>query len=175
MSTLFGTDAWRRAADLQGSDRKTFLHDLFRDQLRQHGSRYVRSFEIHAGGSNGYHLFFGTTHPRGLEKIKEAMWSLDPVAGQNFSDSTISDQLVLFEPTVDTRPLRAALRAHFGTRVFTIDEAEEFTLLQTAFVPSSHLRRRTLLPAEKEMHLEVIGGRSRPGSYPSGSRPRFLR
>jgi len=175
MSTLFGTDAWRLAAELQGNDRKTFLHDLFRDQLLAHGSRFVRSFEIHAGGSNGYHLFFGTTHPRGLEKMKEAMWSLDPIAGQSFSDSTVSDQLVLLEPGVDTRPLLNALRAHFGTRVFTVEEAEEFTLLETPFVPSSHLRRRTLQPAEREMQVMVVSARVRAGSYPPGTRLRFLR
>jgi three-Cys-motif partner protein len=53
MTALFGTDEWRRAADLHGDDRKMFLHHLFRDQLLAHGCRFVRSFEIGCGSSRG--------------------------------------------------------------------------------------------------------------------------
>jgi hypothetical protein len=132
-------------------------------------------FEIHAGTGNGYHLFFGTTHPLGLAKMKEAMWSLDPIAGQRFSDSTVSDQMVLFESQVDTRPLLRLLRERFGTSVFNIEQAEEFTLLATPYVSSSHLRNRTLRPAEAEDLIEVITKRKRAGTYPPGTRLRFLR
>jgi len=175
MATLFGTDAWRHAVHLHGDQRKAFLHDLFRDQLHAHGCGFVRSFEIRSGPNSGYHLFFGTSHPLGLEKMKEAMWSLDPVAGQSFSDSTNSDQLVLFQPEVDTGPLLQALRMRFGTAPFTIDDAAQFTLLDTPYVPSSHLRRKTLVPAENEGRIEVLGGRTRAGTYPPGTRIRFLR
>jgi three-Cys-motif partner protein len=173
MTSLFGSDAWKTAVRLSGAERRTFLHDLFRDQLVTHGSRYVRSFEIHAGSSHGYHLFFGTNNPLGLEKMKEAMWSLDRLTGQRFSDSTNGAQLVLFQPEVETEPLLAALRARFGTDVFTIDRAEEFTLVETAYMPT-HLRTRTLVPAEKQGKIAVVGGRTRAGSFPSGTTLRFL-
>ena len=172
MNTLFGSDRWHGARDVHGAERKTFLHDLFRVQLLAHGSRYVRSFEIRAGGSGGYHLFFGTSHLLGLEKMKEAMWSLDRLAGQSYSDSTDSGQLVLFGTEPDTTPLLNDLVAHFGRRPFAVEEAEHFTLVATAFA-KGHLRRRTLAPAEKAGHLEVLTARKQAGSFPTGTRMRF--
>jgi hypothetical protein len=135
-----------------------FLHDLFRDQLRDVcGLHYVRSFEIVTGGTNsGYHLFFGTKHIKGLEKMKEAMWSVDPQGGQRFQDSTDPGQLILLEEAdLDTLPLRHALRRKFGTEPFTVEQAEEFTLEETAYLPT-HLRTRTLKPAEQAGELEPV-------------------
>jgi three-Cys-motif partner protein len=173
MTSLFGTANWRAAIDLEGDERRQYLHDLFRDELRANGSQYVRSFEIQAGGGNGYTLFFGTNHELGLERMKEAMWTADPVAGQKFSDSTESNQLVLFQSEVDTGPLLHALREQFGEKPFTIGQAERFTLLSTPYVPS-HLRRRTLAPEEDGGGIEVLSPRKRKGTFPAGTRLRFL-
>lgn len=173
MTALFGTDAWRDAIGLEGEERRRYLHDLFRDQLRSSGSKYVRSFEIQAGSGNGYTLFFGTNHELGLERMKEAMWKADPVSGQTFSDSTDGDQMVLFQSEVDTGPLLAALRRRFGSRTFAIEEAERFTLLETSFVPS-HLRRRTFSPEEEAGRLEALTPRARAGTYPAGTKLKFL-
>ncbi len=173
MTSLFGTDDWRQAIDLEGEARRRFLHDLFRDQLRNNGSRYVRSFEIEAGSGNGYTLFFGTNHELGLERMKEAMWAADPISGQRFSDSTDSDQMVLFQSEVDTKPLLAALRLRFGERPFSIEDAERFALLSTPFIPSQ-VRRRTFAPEEREGRLVVLTPRPRRGTYPPGTRLRFV-
>jgi hypothetical protein len=81
--------------------------------------------------------------------------------------------LILFEPTVDTEPLLRALRAHFGTRTFSIEEAEQFTVLETAFA-ASHVRRRTLAQAEKDGLLEAVTPRKQARTYPKGTRLRFL-
>jgi len=130
MTSLFGTDEWQRARCLEGEARRRFLHDLFRDQLHERaGVQHVRSFEVAAGGNRGYHLFFGTNHPLGLDRMKSAMWKADPVSGSGFQDSTDSDQPVLFQLEVDTAPLLDALRRHFGGRPFTIEDAERFTLV----------------------------------------------
>jgi hypothetical protein len=149
-----------------------FLHDLFRDQLHDVcGLEHVRSFEIVTRGTNsGYHLFFGTNHVKGLEKMKESMWSVDPQGGQRFQDSTEPSQLVLLdEAALDTQPLRQALRRQFGTAPFRVEEAEEFTLKHTAYLPS-HLRRRTFKPAEEAGEIEVVDPAPdrRAGTYPRG-------
>jgi three-Cys-motif partner protein len=174
MTSLFGTDTWKEAGKLSGQRREIFLHDLFRDQLRSNGSRFVRSFEIQSDASHGYDLFFGTNNLLGLRRMKEAMWSLDPITGQRFADSTATGQLVLFQDRVDVDPLRAALREQFDTRPFTIEEAERFTLLDTAYVPS-HLRGPILIPAEAEERLKVLSRRKRIRTYPSGTRMQFVR
>jgi three-Cys-motif partner protein len=172
MTSLFGTDRWKESAYLSSDRRRIFLHDLFRDQLRANGSRFVRSFEIQSDASHGYDLFFGTNHELGLLRMKEAMWSLDPITGQRFADSTATDQLVLFQDTVDVSPLETALRDRFGTRIFTIENAEHFTLLETAYTPS-HLRKPILIPAESEGRLDVLSPRKRVRTYPAGTRMRF--
>jgi len=173
MTSLFGTDRWKEAADLGGDTRRTFLHDLFREQLCSNGSRFVRSFEIQSDTAHGYDLFFGTNNELGLRRMKEAMWSLDPIAGQRYADSTKTDQLVLFQDAVDVDPLRTALRDHFGIRPFTIEEAERFTSVDTAYIPS-HLRKPILIPAEAENRLKVLSPRKRARSYPPRTRMRFL-
>ena len=174
MTALFGSDdAWRKVSEIGAErSRMDFLHDLFRDQLQQVcGLRYVRSFEILTGGSNsGYHLFFGTNHVKGLEKMKESMWSVDPHGGQRFQDSTDSGQLVLLEEaSLDTQPLRQALRRHFGTDPFTVEDAELFALEDTAYLPS-HLRTRTFKPAEEAGDLKPVDPAPdrRRWTYPKG-------
>ena len=172
LDALFGTPRWRHAMRLDWEDRLAFLHDLFRDQLRNSGCTYVRSFEIRSGAARGYHLFFGTTNLKGLEKMKEAMWSLDPLTGQQFGDSTNRDQLILFEAVPDTTPLLNALTGHFGDHEFSIDEAERFTLTDTPFA-IGHLRTRTLAPSERRGELEATTTRRKARTYPPGTRMRF--
>src|SRR5207245_970338 len=99
---------------------------------------------------------------------------LDPITGQHFADSTTTGQLVLFDAAVDVRPLRTALRDRFGTRPFTIEEAERFTLLDTAYVPS-HLRKPILIPAETEGQLKVPTERGVQGTLGPALRARPLR
>lgn len=173
MDALFGTDRWREAIPLRGEERKRFLHDLFRDQLAAEGAdRLVRSFEIPTAEGTGYHLFFTTGHEKGLEVIKDAMWAVDPIEGQCYRDSTDADQLVLLGSEVDTTPLLTGLRTHFGVREFTIEEAMSYTIRDSAF-SSSHLKKMTLVPAEKAGQLEVLTARVRVRTYPDGTRMRF--
>ena len=44
---LFGDRRWRGGYELVGPSRRTFLHDLYREQLHTAaGATYVRSFEM---------------------------------------------------------------------------------------------------------------------------------
>lgn len=175
LTSLFGGEEWREAIDMHGQERLQFLHSLFKRQLHE-ASRleYVRSFQIvgqHA--ARGYHLFFGTNHKRGLHRMKDAMWSVDPARGECFQDSTDPNALVLFQPEVDTAPLRDALIEHFGTNVFRIEDALDFALVDTPYRPE-HVKTKTLEPLEKKGQLEVVerGGAGKRG-YPDGTRLRF--
>jgi hypothetical protein len=70
---------------------------------------WVRSFEITPAaeaGCNTYYLFFGTGSRMGLRRMKDAMWKVDPEAGQAFRDSTLADHPVLFEHAPDLDRLR---------------------------------------------------------------------
>src|ERR1019366_2772731 len=172
LTALFGSERWREALRYEGDARVRFLHELFQEQLGFGSSeRLVRSFEIPTAEGNGYRLYFTTGNEKGLEKMKEAMWRADPLGGERYRDTT--DGLVLFEPEPDTRPLLRALRAHFGDRPFSIEEAERFTLLHTAYLPRAHLKLRTLAPAERNGHLEALSPRQRRVTYPARTQLRF--
>lgn len=172
LTSLFGTTRWQEAIPLRGKRRLQFLHDLFRDQLKDDcGLRFVRSFEILSNKRNsGYHLFFGTNHVLGLERMKEIMWAVDRVGGRRFKDATRAGQQVLFEPDEpDVTVLERALREHFGTRIFTIDEAEDFTLVQTPYL-KKHLKKPILKRLELDGRLDIVSARvgRRKGTYADG-------
>jgi three-Cys-motif partner protein len=174
MDQLFGTPDWRDAIPLQGAERKRLLHDLFRDQLASEtGDRLVRSFEIGTASGTGYHLFFTTGHEKGMEAMKDAMWTVDREEGRRFRDSTNQDQLVVFEHVVDTGPLLASLQRHFGGREFSIEDAISHTIRDTAY-KSSHLKTMTLKPAEQAGEIAVPTKRSRSCTYPPGTRLRCV-
>lgn len=61
----------------------------------------------------------------------------------------------------------------FGRSWFTIEQAEEFTLLETPFRDNAHLKP-TLRAAEADETLEVRRPpRKRAGSFTPGTRMRF--
>jgi three-Cys-motif partner protein len=178
LTTLFGTDGWKAARDVSGDDRLQLLHDLFQTQLKNEcGLDYVRSFEIvTARGNSGYHLFFVTKHELGLARMKEAMWKIDPEEGQRYADSTSQGQTTLFQREPDTRRLGRALEDHFRDAIFSIDDAERYTLIETPYLPS-HVKIRTLKPLEAAGKLRVEQaktGRKR-GTFPPGTMMRFVR
>jgi three-Cys-motif partner protein len=177
LTTLFGSDEWKAARYLRGEARLQLLHNLFQTQLKRVcGLDYVRSFEIVTAHRNsGYHLFFGTKHELGLQKMKEAMWRIDPAAGQQFADSTSGDQTTLFQPEPNTTQLRSALRGHFGDGAFSIDDAERYALIETPYLPS-HVKIRTLKPLEMAGQIEIVRAKDgrRRGTYPPGTTMRFV-
>lgn len=173
LNSLFGSERWREAADLSGRERREFLLHLFEEQLcSQGGVEYVRSFELRTKDGNDYRLVFATQHPRGLELMKDAMWSVDPVEGTRYiAKRTDDDQEVLFSPEGDTGPLLAHLREKFGHGWFTIEEAQETTLFETPY-RKSHLKRKTLAPAEGvAIEVDRSGGQKQ---FADGVRIRFL-
>lgn len=176
MDALFGGNEWQQAIPFTGKKRLDFLHDLFERKLRECGLGYVRSFQIvSSSGAHGYHLFFGTTHLRGMERMKDAMWNLDPIAGTRFRDSTDIGKQVLFDPDPDYHALTQLLVDHYGSRVFTIDDALDFTTAKTPF-RKQHVKRGVLADMERDGHLEAVnpaaGRKAR--TYPDGTQLRFI-
>jgi hypothetical protein len=134
------------------------------------GSEITPAAEV---GGNTYYLFFGTSSQLGLRRMKDAMWKVDPASGEAFRDSTLADHPVLFEREPDLTRLYDMLRETFGSKSFTIEQAEEFTLLETAFRDNGHLKP-TLRAAEADEALEVQRpAGKRAGSFTAGTRMRF--
>jgi len=179
MNSVFGDAAWREAFT-EGVDfetRQRMLLDRFMDELRRRVP-YVRAFEItptHERGANTYYLVLGTANAdQGLRKVKDAMWTVDPVGGVSFRDSTLADHPVLFEEHPDYGELERLLRERFNGNWFTIEDAQRFTLLETPFRDNAHLKTPTLKPAEERGGLEVARpAGKRAGSFTSGTKMRF--
>ena len=164
---LFGSPDWRKAEGLSGHSRKTLIHDLYRNQLHlAAGARYVRSFEmLNDRGASDYFLFFATQNILGLQKMKEAMWRVDPAGGVRFSDATDFDQHVLFEPKPDTHLLRRMIEDRFSGHRATVREVEVFVVEKTAFHAGHY--RHVLRGIEAAGHLRLLNpppGR-RKGTY----------
>ena len=176
LSALFDSDDWREAIPLEGGERSAFLLELFERQLQSQGQvEHVRSFQLRTRDRNAYRLVFATGHERGLDIIKQAMWSVDPVAGTRYVARTEIGQEVLFQSSVDTEPLINALRAAFGSEWFTVKEASRVTLLRTPFLHGSHLKRLTLVPIERSGLIEVERpAGKRAGTFTDDVRLRFL-
>lgn len=175
LTGLFGSDDWAGAIPLHGSERSEFLVDLFEKQLLARGHvEHVISFQIRTTDRQDYRLVFATGHERGLELMKEAMWRVDPLAGTSYVAHTQTGQEVLFAPQVDTGPLLVELKNAFAGKWFTVSDAEAITLLRTPFVPGSHLKTKTLKPAEQAGLLEVVRppGR-RAGTFTADVKMRF--
>jgi three-Cys-motif partner protein len=168
---LFGCGEWQKALGLVGADRKRFLHDLYRDQLHSAGrARYVRSFEMrNQRGVVDYFLFFATNSLKGLEKMKEAMWRVDPAGGFTFSDATDTNQAVLFEPKPDRNLLRRFIERRFSGKRARREEVERFVVEHTPFLATHY--KRVLRQMEIDGRLSAIDPpkNRRFGTYPSAN------
>ena len=138
--SLFGGRNWRKACDLKGLPRKRFVHDYYRDQLHAvGGARFVRSFEMrNARGVVDYFLFFATKSSKGLAKMKEAMWKVDPEGGLSFSDATNPNQTTLFAKEPDRALLRRLITERFTAVRTAVGEIERFIIEETPFLASHY-------------------------------------
>ena len=177
---FFGTEVWRNGLQIAHSqERNRFLHGLYRQQLRNTaGARYVRSFEMRNQRNRvDYYLFHATNSLLGLKKMKEAMWKVDESGEFKFSDATDPNQSVVFVNEPRFELLKHQLLEHFGGRIATVGEIEEYVLAETAF-RETHYRRvlKSLERAEPPV-IEVVDpppGR-KCGTYPDRFKSMRLR
>jgi three-Cys-motif partner protein len=130
----FGGPAWRQVTELPAEAKKPFLVNTYRASLQAAGFRYVISFEMTDDTGSDLHLVFGTSNPRGLEKMKDAMWNVDPVRGVHYRDPRDPDQLTLdFTPAADLTPLQSALLTELRQGDRTLAQLQSHALLETIY------------------------------------------
>lgn len=135
----FGSREWQAVFQQPSSHKFTFLREQYRDTLRQAGFTHTLYFEMVDEGGRKLYLIFGTQHERGLEKMKDAMWKVDPSYGVRYRDPRDTQQQMLdleFEP--DTAPLRRILRDFISEAPngLTIPELKQYALLETVYRPT---------------------------------------
>jgi three-Cys-motif partner protein len=156
---LFGTTEWRTIIErsLSPKERERAFHDLYQRQLlTAGGTKYVRSFRMrNTHNQCEYYLFFGTPHLLGMDKMKQAMWKVDPFGGYDFSDDTNSDQLVLFGPEPDYALLQRMLLGHFRGTIASVQDIETFVIAETPF-HSGQYKTNALKALEKKGEIVPI-------------------
>lgn len=161
----FGTDEVLRIP-AQTGNRIDALLDLYRRQLKSQ-AKFVGRFDMHGNrDQKTYSLFFASNSPRGFEKMKEAMWSVDKAQGAKFSDADpmgrITFDLFGYEPLWDE------MVARFGGKRVNMNEVDRFVIEETDYLPT---HARALLKAHEDRgDIEVVpvaGYKRRKGTFPA--------
>lgn len=176
LNALYGCKDWKEGLDIEdGTDRKKFLLSLYRNQLKKAGARFVVHFELYEGNRLVYAIFFGTQSEKGCERMKQAIWKVDPFGNYTFH-GTNSPQLILDPGHPDVMPLRATLIEKFkGNDYVGIDEILTFVSTDETDFHSGHVKKLTLIPMERDGLIEVLpASRKKKLTYPRGTRIKFL-
>lgn len=136
----FGSRDWRTVGSLEDPQAKElFLVEEYQKTLDRAGLGLSAPFRLTDEGGHSFYLIFGTSHRRGLDRMKYSMWRTDPVTGIQFRDPRDPDQGVLDfgEPEPDISPLIRMLtnelrRSRDGQ---TVEELKDFALFCTGFRP----------------------------------------
>ena len=176
LDKLFGCPDWRigiQKTDPQ--DRRSFFYGLYKSQLKASGAKYVLHFDLYEDQRLKYALFFASNHPKGCDKMKQAMWKVAPFGDFSFRSAT-KDQLILGSEVIDFSPLKDDLFNEFGLNQWvTIEDIEQFMSSdKTDFHTEQY--RQVLRGMEDEGEIDVDkDSRSRRGTFPNGTRLMFVK
>lgn len=168
LTDLFGTDEYKDASLLEGTQRSQYIHDLYKRQLHEVCRfPYIQSFAMYDyRGKRVYDLFYCTREPIGLDRMKQAMWKIAPTGDFSFRDR-FAGQDVIFGDEVDTGPLRSNLLSHFAGEAVTIEAIVDHVIASTPFA-SNHVKRATLAEMQKQ-GLINSPNQQRKNTYPDGT------
>jgi three-Cys-motif partner protein len=133
----FGSQAWRAVGQIESNEgKKRFLVDEYRRTLTRAGFPMTLAFEMLDEDGQEIFLIFGTANRRGLERMKDAMWKVDPVYGLRFRDPRDPLQSSFAIDDVDLFPLMRSLREQLaGHAPRSVGTLREFALLETTYRP----------------------------------------
>ena len=151
-----------------------FFYSLYERQLKANGATQVVRFELYEGQQLVYAIFFGTKSLDGCDKMKQAIWKVDPFGDFKFRGSQLG-QYTLGPSFANFDVLQEELLLKFGSQQWhKIEDVEDFVKSDATNFHSLHLKRITLVPMEKDGKIDVRRPPDkRKGSFPSGTRIRF--
>jgi three-Cys-motif partner protein len=152
-------------------DRIRALRNLYQKQLEK-VAKFVRYFELRDRDDRVvYYLFFATNNALGHLKMKEAMWTVDPLGDFTFSDSTNPNQQVLFSNPSVVAQLVTDLASRFSGAVnLPVKEAETYVNDKTAYLRKHMGEALTTLESAGHVRVAPIksdGKKRRAGTYPN--------
>jgi len=167
LTELFGSDCWREELTAVGDLKKLSVQilDLYKRRLRTlPGVKFVWSFAMRGGkDAINYHLVFATKHPLGMEKMKEAMKSIDKSGSYSFSDAHVEQQILFRGDNADV--YAEALFREYEDKTISWEDAHVFALNETPFLnPKSML---AVLEQQGRLQVATYGNQPRKaGSFP---------
>jgi three-Cys-motif partner protein len=176
---LFGTEKWmdilKHIDNYTAEQRRFFLHSLYKEQLHQAGFKYVLSFEMkNERNATDYFLYYGTNHIKGLEKMKDAMWTVDKSGAYTFSDYEANRMQLRFvefdEP--DLNILADEIHRAFTGQTVLSSAVKDFVVTDTVFRRSVH-STAALKILEKQGVMQVKGRKGKSG-YPDNCQLIFI-
>lgn len=138
---VFGDDQrWRQVqSQPDGEAKRQHLLDCYRRALQTAGFRHLLDFELVDRRGEVLYLVFGTNHPRGVEKMKDTLWEVDPVQGVGFRDPRDEQHEALFDVN---EPILAPLARlllpvieRAGAAGLPVRELRDFALHETVYRP----------------------------------------
>jgi hypothetical protein len=100
------------------------------------GFAHILTFEMIDEAGHALFLIFGTNGPRGLEKMKDAIWKVDPIAGVSYRDPRDQDQTLLDLVAESDKPsLGRMLLAELGDRTLDVEALRQHALFETVYRP----------------------------------------
>ena len=91
----FASASWRQALSIGGDERMRFLVEEYQKTLRHAGASFAMPFALSNFNDYTLYLIFATGNRAGVEKMKDAMWNIDPVEGTSFKDPRDPNQMSL--------------------------------------------------------------------------------
>ena len=169
LTELFGGECWREKLTARNDMKKLSVQilDLYKERLRTlPGVKFIWSFGMRGKNDTlNYDLVFATKHPRGLEKMKEAMRRIDKTGNYSFSDAHVGQDSLF---TVDNEYLYAEkmLNAFCGETI-TLEDSYIFALNETPFLNSKAMLAK--LQKNGCLIMESMPGQTvRAGTFPEG-------
>lgn len=155
----FGSTSWRAVAQLPpGPQKKQFLVEQYREAIRRAGPSLSLPFEMLDEGGREFFLIFGTSHPLGFERMKEAMWKVDPVYGIRFRDPRDVSQTSLLIEEPDLAPLTKRLLDALADREkHSVESLRDLTLFETVYLPKHAMTVLRRLRDEEVLAQEPKG------------------
>lgn len=172
LDVLFGDASWRSELDpkLPMAKLSAQVLALYKKRLKT-VAKYVFAFAMNSReGQLNYHLVFASQHPLGLEKMKEAMRTVDQTGAYSFSDDTVGQELLRFDfdaPAIWAERMQRSLSGKW--RLYA--DFRDYALNETPFTNSKPLLRE--LEWRGVLEIESAEGR-RKGSFPEDKIERIL-
>ena len=149
------------------------------EKARFPGLPFVVLFLQHCGGESQQRGSVGeNAHDFGAP-IDLGVDPLDGVGGADCApmltgEREVGQHIRLGVAQQQRNPCSDSYSSAFGAHEFTIEEAASYTLLETLFLPESHLKTLTLRPAEERGELDVARlNNARAGRFTPGTRMKF--